>query len=426
MDYSTEDLMSGDRSQCVEKSTSGVEGTMPRTKSQSMDASGGTHSALHECKPRSVTIIYRFLPQYRVEFFESLRKQLAAEQITLRLIYGKNRVCPKQDEMDLPWGTPVHNASVTVGAHRLYWQSLPKWIYDSNLIVLMQENKILSNWLTLFRARRDKCRVAMWGHGINFQGPRASVGNTLKRLTSKCVDWWFAYTPGVRDILVSAGVNTGRVTVVQNAINTNGLMREAASVTAGQLERLRQDLSLEPGPIAVFCGAMSVEKRVDFLLDAAIVIRERNPGFQLILMGAGSMSEDAQSFCRQHSWAKFIGPKFGAERVPYFMLADVLMMPGLVGLVVLDSFALGVPMITTASPFHGPEIEYLEDGVTGLITENNLDAYCAGVEDILRNSDLRHNMRTRCLELARKYTLEAMVSNFANGVKQAMDMEPLH
>jgi len=83
-------------------------------------------------------------------------------------------------------------------------------------------------------------------------------------------------------------------------------------------------------------------------------------------------------------------------------------------------------MITTASPFHGPEIEYLEDGVTGLITENNLDAYCAGVEDILRNSDLRHNMRTRCLELARKYTLEAMVSNFANGVKQAMDMEPLH
>ncbi len=289
----------------------------------------------------------------------------------------------------------------------------------------MQENKILSNWPPLMRARRDKCRVAMWGHGINFQSHRRSIGNAIKKQTSGWVDWWFAYTPGVRNILVSAGVEGSRVTVVQNAIDTNGLMRHAAGITPGQLERLRNELKLDRGPVAIFCGAMCAEKRIDFLLQTAEVIRQRNPGFQLILLGAGSEAESVRTFCSRHSWAKYMGPSFGVERVPYFMLADVLMMPGLVGLVVLDSFAIGVPMITTASPFHGPEIEYLETGVSGLITENNLEAYCAGVESVLRNSDLRSSMRSRCIEEARRYTLEAMVSNFADGVKRAMDMEPL-
>jgi glycosyltransferase involved in cell wall biosynthesis len=222
------------------------------------------------------------------------------------------------------------------------------------------------------------------------------------------------------------GVEARCITVVQNTIDTDGLMQDAAGITVKQLEQLRDDLELDPGPVAIFCGGMYAEKRIDFLLEAANNIRKSISGFQLLLLGAGSESEKVSNFCSRHSWAKYIGPKFGAQRVPYFMLADVLMMPGLAGLVVLDSFALGVPMITTAFPFHSPEIEYIEAGVSGLVTENNMEAYCAGVEAVLRDSDLRGSMRSRCLEMARKYTLQAMVANFADGVKRALDREPLH
>ncbi len=70
---------------------------MATSKSRLNEADTGTRPVLHGCEPRTVTIIYRALPQYRVDFFESLRNRLAAERITLKLVYGKNRVCPKQD-----------------------------------------------------------------------------------------------------------------------------------------------------------------------------------------------------------------------------------------------------------------------------------------------------------------------------------------
>ena len=59
---------------------------------------------------REVTIVYRFLPQYRLEFFNGLRKELSSAGISLRLIYGKGRTpSAKQDERDVDWGTAVTN-----------------------------------------------------------------------------------------------------------------------------------------------------------------------------------------------------------------------------------------------------------------------------------------------------------------------------
>jgi L-malate glycosyltransferase len=41
-----------------------------------------------------------------------------------------------------------------------------------------------------------------------------------------------------------------------------------------------------------------------------------------------------------------------------------MLMPGLVGLAVLDAFADGIPRVTTVIEYHSPEIEYLVPGRT--------------------------------------------------------------
>ena len=56
-------------------------------------------------------------------------------------------------------------------------------------------------------------------------------------------------------------------------------------------------------------------------------------------------------------------------------MAAMQFMPGAVGLGILDSFALQTPMVTTTQNFHGPEIEYLENGKNGIITEDNIETY---------------------------------------------------
>jgi hypothetical protein len=46
--------------------------------------------------------------------------------------------------------------------------------------------------------------------------------------------------------------------------------------------------------------------------------------------------------------------------VPYFILSKLVLMPGLVGLAVLDASALEVPLVTTAVPYHTPELTTLK------------------------------------------------------------------
>lgn len=370
---------------------------------------------------RNVAIIYRFLPQYRVDFFCRLREELGRDEIELQLIYGKNRDTPKQDERDLAWAIPVRNRTVEMFHHTLLWQELPACIREAELLILLQENKIVSNYLLLTAAPLRGQKVAFWGHGLNLQAPADALANRFKRIYSTWPDWWFAYTSKVARLVADMGFPQERITVVQNAIDTRTLARQAAAVSPEALARLRHELGIGNGPVGLFCGGMYKEKRIDFLLEACRLIRQAIPKFEVVFLGAGPDAVKIKEAVAEHRWMHYVGPKFDDERAPYFKLADVFLMPGLVGLAVLDCLATELPLVTTSYPFHSPEIEYLENGVNGLMAENSLGAFVSETVRVLNSKMLQERIRCGCREAAERYTLEAMVSRFAGGVRQALE-----
>ena len=108
--------------------------------------------------------------------------------------------------------------------------------------------------------------------------------------------------------------------------------------------------------------------------------------------------------------------------MPYFLLAKLALMPGGVGLGVLDSFVLDTPMVTTDVSYQGPEIEYLLDGVNGLVVAGDPGPreYASAVVSTLRDDALLARLRQGCRERRELYTIEAMVENFAAGVRAAL------
>jgi glycosyltransferase involved in cell wall biosynthesis len=367
-------------------------------------------------KRRTVSIVYRFLPQYRVEFFEGLRSRLGGEGIDLRLFYGKNERNLKLDERDLNWATVVSQLELNIFGKQVLFQRLPASIYDSSLIILMQENKILSNYPLALRARKQGIRVALWGHGINFQAKPNSIGNWCKRRLSPKVDWWFAYTSKVARLLSTFPFPEDRITIVNNAIDTRRLMNALSNVTEMQRHDLRDKLRLGAGPVGIYCGSMYPDKRLPFLFEACEKVREVIPEFDLILIGAGPDSTLVEDFARSRDWIHYVGPKFSLDRVPYFSLSHAFLMPGLVGLAVLDSFALGTPIITTKYPRHSPEIEYIENGRNGLISEDDVSAYAEAVIEAIADPRVLPRLRKNARKDAEKYTVEAMISNFVGGI----------
>jgi glycosyltransferase involved in cell wall biosynthesis len=110
--------------------------------------------------------------------------------------------------------------------------------------------------------------------------------------------------------------------------------------------------------------------------------------------------------------------------VPYYKLADVFLMPGLVGLGILDAFAFEKPFVTTTYPYHSPEIEYLDNWNNGVMTGNSLDEYVAGVVKVLTDEGVRRRIQAGCRSAVQKYTIEQMVTNYADGIHAALAAPP--
>jgi glycosyltransferase involved in cell wall biosynthesis len=365
-----------------------------------------------------VLIIQEHLPHYRAVFFEKLRADMMELGIHLDLVHGREADSRMLAER-LEWSRAVR--ITRLGPFR--WHHIGRLANEADLIVVPQELKYLRcHWLYL-KTRFTGQRFAYWGHGRNFQSRAGSRGAAwIKEFISKRVDWWFAYNDLSARIVRAMGYPAERTTSVGNAIDTLGLMRRREAVSFGELENLRATLGIESEHVALFNGAIYAEKRIGFLLESARAIRRRIPDFTLLVIGEGPERSLVRAAALQCPWIHDLGPMRDDEKVPYWMLSKLLLMPGLVGLVVVDSFALGVPMVTTDYPFHSPEIDYLENGVNGLMVEcgDSAERYADAVVELLLNPAETARLAAGAARSAHSHTVEGMVARFSEGIMRAL------
>lgn len=365
-----------------------------------------------------VVIVQEHLPHYRQRFYELLHANLAEQGVTLDLVYSPH-LASNLLAGRLPWATPVPIQRWK----SLAWQNVLPMCRGADMIVVQQESKYLANFLLQIRSLVSNQKVAYWGHGRNFQSENASIaGETIKRIASRYCDWWFAYNDFSVDIVRALGFPENRITSVQNSIDTRAISEVRQRIAPDKLARLKAELGIQSENVGVFTGGLYREKRLPFLIEACQLIRRDISDFELIVIGKGPEADYIECSARQFPWIHFVGPKSDEEKVPYWMLSRLLLMPGLVGLVVLDSFALGVPMITTDYPYHSPEISYLEDGKNGLIVEPWPDAeeYARRTVELFRDPERIERLARQALADADRYSVERMSANFADGVLKAL------
>ncbi len=84
----------------------------------------------------------------------------------------------------------------------------------------------------------------------------------------------------------------------------------------------------------------------------------------------------------------------------------------------------GVPLITIRSRHHGPEIEYLDDGVNGLFAATDPAGFAAQVIELLSDGDRLEAMAEAGRKSAESYTLANMVDNFVAGICTCLGIDP--
>lgn len=371
---------------------------------------------------KQVYIFQRRLTHYRVPLFEAMRERLAKRGIDLKVVFGPPGPGEesRQDEGQLTWGSRVAVHYFFPGSYRLCWHVLP-WIamLKADMLVLPQENALLANYPLMFLRWLLRMPTAFWGHGRNFQADQKTLREGFKRWMALRVDWWFAYTRLSVELVEEQGFPSERIFNLNNAMDVERLQVEKEGIEKKEKRLLRGKLGLEGQNVGVFLGSLIEEKRLGLLISAADRVRNAVPDFELLLIGDGPLRDYVKQEVSIRPWIRWLGNQGARDKVLSLSLGKVMLNPGMVGLGILDSFVMGIPMVTTDCGIHSPEIAFLKDGENGLVTRYETGDFANAVAELLKNEAYRQRLSVRCLADSQKYSLAAMTDAFVNGIVQA-------
>jgi glycosyltransferase involved in cell wall biosynthesis len=352
--------------------------------------------------------------------FEQLKDVLARKNVELRVLVGTPSPSEraKNDSGTLDWAERVE--SKYWAGERICWQRFGPAVRKTDLVIVTQEMRLLYNFVPMFGPRRYK--LAYWGHGRNFQAAdKRSLVEQVKRRLITPVDWWFAYTALSAELVTEAGFPASRITCLNNSVDTDSFKQQLKSVDSNVLSHLRATHCIPTSsPVGLYCGSLYTEKRITLLLQAAVQLRELQPDFHLVILGAGSDAVQVRQAAQRHSWIHYVGALHGSDRASYFRMADLFINPGMIGLAIIDAFCAGLPVVTTSSALHSPEIAYLEPGRNGVFASDTPIGFARDAAALLSDRTSLQKMAAYASSCADRYSLSAMVDHFAEGILQCL------
>ncbi len=374
-----------------------------------------------------VLIVQEYVLEYRLPFFLRLREALAERGIELNVIAGHppaGQAARADAVLSNPAITYVPTRRLRIGGAYASWQSLRGLQKNQDLVIVEDALRHLQTYNLLLHQRFGGSPVALWGHGRDYVVKRGWAGRHVKQWLLNRSRWFFVYTQSGAASVGKAGVSPDRVTVVQNSVDTAALERAAAAVTDADKASIRAKLDLIKGATCLFVGALDTSKRLEFLIESCKQVVAARPDFRLIVAGDGPQREFVERKEAAFDWLRYAGRADTQSKALLASVSELILIPGGVGLVAVDSFSLKTPIVTTEWPWHGPEFEYLEPEHNSAVTEDDARAYGGQVLDLLQDRSRLTRLENGCAESATRFSISAMVDNFADGVQAALARTP--
>jgi len=357
---------------------------------------------------KRLAIVQRYVPAYRVPFFQALRHELGTE-VELTVIAGlpEGAQAKRGDATTHEWVTFAQARSVRVGSRRIYVTSTQAAWSHSDAVIVPHQGTSLDTYSALLR-RGKGLRVGVWGHIGQYVGPANRVDTLLEGWQLRAADHVFAYTLHGAEVASRAGVSADKVTTVMNSLDVQELVASVDAISETELDAFRHDHGIpRDANVLAMVGGLDASKRVLFVADTLDELHRRGSRVHIVVAGAGDQAPLLDAAV-ERGQVTMLGYAVGRSKALAFRIAKGLIAPGRVGLLAVESLATGLPILTTRWPFHAPEYAYLHEGQSALVSANTVAEY----------ADLLEMAATADRVARRPYpTLEQMTKNFAAGVR---------
>lgn len=177
----------------------------------------------------------------------------------------------------------------------------------------------------------------------------------------------------------------------------------------------------ESTPTVLYLGRLTRAKRVDHLVRAFRLVKDRVPEAQLWIAGDGYMRGNLESI--SGPIARFFGHVSESRKLDLLERAWVIVYPSILegfGLVVIEANARGTPAIAYDVPGLRTSIR---NGQTGLLVENgNVSALADAVVAVVKDSGLRNRLTENALMYSRQFSWDNAARVFSEIIEQNMDV----
>ena len=347
------------------------------------------------------------LPNYRIDFFNQLNEISLKEGVNFCVWIPKN--------------VQLENISVNFDVNRFacikftlrnrvrFVYLLPFKFFRKKYFIL--EFSLKTFFLTLILAICKK-PFLLWGHGNTDTFKRSDFAKLLLNIPIWLSKGFLAYTHQCTDDLKIRFPWLTTI-VLNNSTDTRKIQKIRQSITIEKFRSNSVGQHTSSGNYFLVLGQLVPQKDFKFLAHSLAILRRKFPDIGLKFIGRGSVNIKNFDFVNY----ELMGELTDDSLVQISMDAKGILNPGRVGLVATDSFALKLPIITTARLGHGPEFSYLIDGKNAIITENNPYHYANAIEDYLSNPILIDKLKNGCAESANRYSIEDMSSKYLSGMR---------
>lgn len=345
-----------------------------------------------------ILIIYNFAQKYRTAIFKAIDKTWDC-----KWIFGRNTTDIKGMDTSILKNVMYVDNNNLIGPffkQNGVLKEAKKNNFDT--LLMLGEPFNLSTWCIMLnnKFRRNKKKVYLWSHG--WYGREGFAKKWMKRFFFGLADKTFLYGNYAKQIALSQGFPQDKLIVIHNSLDYDNQIRLRASLCQSYIyrEHFGNDY-----PVIIFIGRLTQVKRLDLLIEATLILKNKGEIYNIVLIGDGEKKKDLEKLVEQYKivdqvW--FYGASYDdTYNAQLIYDADLCVAPGNVGLTAMHTMVFGTPVLTHDNfPMQMPEFEAIIPYKTGGFFKYNnpislaecISSWCLN----LKNN--REQIRKQCYE----------------------------
>ena len=354
-------------------------------------------------------LIQRVLPVYRAPFFDALASACTGG---LDVFTGQPRgdeSIVSAKELKVAHWTRADNLHLLRGPFYLcYQRGLMDWLRDwqpAALIVEANPRYLATGSAVKWMRGRDK-PVIGWGLG---SPPSSGWFANLRRGSRlgflRQFDALISYSVRGAEQYSDLGYPADKILVAPNA-----------TAPAPTFPIPVRPPGFTGRPVVLYVGRLQARKRLDDLIRACAALPESLQP-KLVIIGDGPERQPLESLAGLiYPATEFAGVKFGADLAPYFIAADLFVLPGTGGLAVQEAMSYGLPVIVAEGD--GTQDDLVRPGNGWQIPNEDYPALLSALKEALSGPVRLRRMGEESYRIVKdEINIEKMVGVFMEALR---------